>query len=484
MSGDPSLDPADWDEARRALHRALDLAIDRIENIRDHKVWTATPADVRARLAEPAPQDGAPLESLLAEIKRDILPYGTGNIHPRFFGWVHGAGNVAGAMGDMLAGFMNCNVGGRDHVAVHVERQVIDWAKAIMGFPQSASGLLTTGTSMATIIALAVARNEKGSDVRRRGLGAQARPIVGYASSEAHSAVVKACELLGLGAEALRIVPCDDEFRLSVPDLREMIAADRADGFVPAFVVATAGTVNSGAIDDLAAIARLCRAARMWLHVDAAFGGLARLSPDLFAPLAAVGEANSVAFDFHKWLQVPYDCGCVLVRDEAAHRRAFSSRRDYLAADGLALAGGDPWFCEYGPEMSRGFRALKVWLTVKAYGLDALGEVVARNCRQAQYLAARVTQTPDFELLAPPSLNIVCFRYAPTGLGDAALDAANGAIVADLQASGIAAPSTTRIGGRLAIRVCLTNHRTETDDLEILIEAVERFGQGQARRAA
>ena len=441
----------------------------------------------RARLAEPrARRTARRSTSLLAEFKRDILPYGTGNIHPRFFGWVHGAGNVAGAMGDMLAGFMNCNVGGRDHVAVHVERQVIDWCKAIFGFPaererapdhrhvdgddhRAGRGAQREGCATCGAAGSARRRGRSWDMPRARRTAPSSRRASCWASAPRRCGSCRATT-----NSASRCLTS-----------REMIAADRADGFVPAFVVASAGTVNTGAIDDLAAIARaLPRGAELWLHVDAAFGGLARLSPDLFAPLAAMGEADSVAFDFHKWLQVPYDCGCVLVRDEAAHRRAFSARRDYLAADGLALAGGDPWFCEYGPEMSRGFRALKVWLTVKAYGLDALGEVVARNCRQAQYLAARVTQTPDFELLAPPSLNIVCFRYAPTGLGDAALDAANEAIVADLQASGIAAPSTTRIGGRLAIRVCLTNHRTETDDLEILIEAVQRFGQGQARRAA
>ncbi len=483
MSG-RSLDPADWEEARRVLHAALDLSLDRLRTIRDEPVWTETPRDVRARLAGPAPDEGSDLDTLLQEFQRDILPYGTGNTHPRFFGWVHGAGNVAGAMGDLLASFMNCNVGGRDHVAVHVERQVIEWCKAMVGFPADASGLLTTGSSMATIIALAVARNEKmDGDLRRHGLIGQ-NPIVGYASREAHSAIVKACELLGLGSDALRLVPCDGAFRLSLPYLAKMIAADREAGLTPAFVVASAGTVNTGAIDDLSAIATLCRAERLWLHVDAAFGGLAVLAPDYAAPLAAMGEADSIGFDFHKWLQVPYDCGCVLVRDEAAHRRAFSTRHDYLAPDGAALAGGDPWFCEYGPEMSRGFRALKVWLTIKAYGLERLGQVIAENCRQARHLAQLIAEAPDLALLAPVSLNIVCFRYAPRGVDDAALDRLNAAIVADLQRSGIAAPSTTRIDGRLAIRVCLTNHRTEAADLDLLVREILRRGRMPAERAA
>jgi glutamate/tyrosine decarboxylase-like PLP-dependent enzyme len=479
VSDERSLDPDDWDEARRVLHAALDLSLDRLRGIRDEKVWVATPQAVKTRLGRKAPAQAQPLDALLDEFRRDILPYGTGNVHPRFFGWVHGAGTVAGALGEMLAGFMNCNVGGRDHVAVHVERQVIDWCKTMVGFPAAASGLLTTGTSMATVIALAVARNETaGSDVRRHGLGG-ARRLVGYASREAHGAIVKACELLGLGADALRLVPCDAEFRLSIPDLAAMIAADRDAGLEPAFVVASAGTVNTGAIDDLAAIAALCRAERLWLHVDAAFGGLAILAPELAAPLAAMADADSIAFDFHKWLQVPYDCGCVLVRDEAAHRRAFSTRHDYLAPDGTALAGGDPWFCEYGPEMSRGFRALKVWLTIKAYGLERLGAVIARNCRQARRLGQAVAAAPDLALLAPVALNIACFRFQPPGLDEAMLDTMNGGIVAELQHLGIAAPSTTRIGGRLAIRICLTNHRTTTADLDLLLREIKRLGQAR-----
>jgi aromatic-L-amino-acid/L-tryptophan decarboxylase len=468
VSDERSLDPDDWDEARRIFHAAVDCCIDRLRDIRAEPVWSATPDDVKARLASPVPSEPEPLGSLFETFRRDLLPYGTGNVHPRFFGWVHGAGTVAGALGEMLAGFMNCNVAGRDHVAVHVERQVIEWCKALFGFPASASGLLTTGTSMATVIALAVARDAKS--------GTHARRLVGYASREAHGAIAKAFALIGLGADALRLVRTDDGFRLSLDHLARMIAADRAAGLAPALVVASAGTVNTGAIDDLDAIAALCRAQRLWLHVDAAFGGLAILAPAFRARLAPIRQADSIAFDFHKWPQVPYDSGCVLVRDEAAHRAAFSARRDYLAPDGRALAGGDPWFCEYGPEMSRGFRALKVWFTIKAYGTKRLGEVVARNCRQAQTLGQAVAASPVLELLAPVSLNIVCFRHRAPGMSDAALDRLNDDIVAALQSSGIAAPSTTRIRGRLAIRVCLTNHRTVSADLELLVREVERLG--------
>jgi aromatic-L-amino-acid decarboxylase len=477
MSPERSLDPEDWEEARRSFHVAIDDCIDWLRDIREKPVWTETPPDIRAALREPAPSHPAPLDALVASFRRDLLPHATGNLHPRFFGWVHGAGNLAGALGETLAGFMNANVAGRDHVAVHVERQVIEWCKSIFDFPATASGLVTTGTSMATIIALAVARNEKaGADMKRAGVRAAPRRIAAYASREAHSAIVKACELLGLGSDALRTVPVDAEFRISMHHLANMIAADRAAGWNPAIVVGSAGTVNSGAIDDLAALAALCKHEGLWLHVDAAFGGFAILTPEFRAALAPIREAHSIAFDFHKWLQVPYDAGCVLVRDEAAHRRAFSTRRDYLAPEGRALAGGDPWFCEYGPEMSRGFRALKVWFTIKAHGLDRLGAMIARNCRDAQHLGRAVARSPHLALLAPVSLNIVCFRFIAQGLDEPDLDSVNDDIVVALQRAGIAAPSTTRIGGRLAIRVCLTNHRTTVADLDLLVREVERLG--------
>jgi aromatic-L-amino-acid/L-tryptophan decarboxylase len=479
-----SLDPEDWEAVRRSFHAAADCCIDWLRAIRERPVWQETPADVKAALSRPLPASGTSLDALVESFRDDLLPYATGNLHPRFFGWVHGGGNVAGAMGEMLAGFMNSNVAGRDHVAVYVERQVIRWCKEIFGFPEGASGLLTSGTSMASVIALAVARDAKAQcDVRRDGIGS-APHMVFYASSEAHGAIAKACALLGLGEAALRQVPAGEDFRMSVPDLAAMIAADRAAGLVPAAVIASAGTVNTGAIDDLAAIAKLCREENLWLHVDAAFGGLAILVPDYRDRLAPVGEADSIAFDFHKWLQVPYDAGCVLVRDEALHRASFSARREYLAHDGVALAGGDPWFCEYGPEMSRGFRALKVWFTVMAHGIDALARTIAQNCAGARHLGARIQTSRDLELLARVSLNIVCFRFAPAGLPEATLDAVNEAIVATLQQAGIAAPSTTRINGRLAIRACLVNHRTTQADLDLFVREAERVGRTLLLREA
>jgi aromatic-L-amino-acid/L-tryptophan decarboxylase len=478
IDDNPTLDPDDWDAARRTFHAAVDVCLNHMRGVRERPVWQPAPASVKQRLRESMPADGEVLGALVDQFQRDMLPYATGNTHPRFFGWVHGSGSVAGVLGEMLAAFMNCNAGGRDHVATYVERQVVDWCKDLFGFGGEASGIVTTGTSMGTLIALTVARNERaGIDIRRHGLSGVSRPLVGYASSEGHCCLAKSFEVLGLGRDALRKVPVDERGRMKTVDLERMIESDRSAGLQPVLVIGTAGTVNTGAVDDLDSIAEICRAQSLWMHVDAAFGGLAILAPELRPRLAAIALADSLAFDFHKWLHVPYDAGCVLVKDGEAHRATFSSRAEYLAEQDAGLAGGSPWFCEYGPELSRGFRALKVWFTIRAYGMQRLGACITRNCEQARVLGETVRSTAHLELLAEVELNIVCFRYFVRGLAEPEIDGLNAAIVKELQLSGVAAPSTTRIRGRLAIRVALTNHRTRDEDLDLLVAEVCRLGR-------
>jgi glutamate/tyrosine decarboxylase-like PLP-dependent enzyme len=255
-----SLDPQDWVALKSTFHDAADRGLDLLRDLRQLPVWRATPEAVKQRLASSLPRKPQPLDQLLEIFAEDILPFGTGNIHPRFFGWVHGGGNPAGALGEMLAALMNCNVGGRDHVAVYVERQVIEWCKELFAFPAESSGILTSGTSMGTVIALAAARNAHADvDVRSLGMAATPRRLVGYASSEAHSCVAKAFELLGFGETGLRRIPADRDFRLPLDRLTATIAADRARGFQPIVVIGSAGTVNTGAVDDLAGLAALCR---------------------------------------------------------------------------------------------------------------------------------------------------------------------------------------------------------------------------------
>ncbi len=409
---------------------------------------------------------------------RSILPYATGNIHPRFFGWVHGSGTAGGLLAELLAATMNANLGGRDHGAVYVERQVIDWCRQLFDFPEAASGLLVSGTSIATLVGLAVARHHHaGCDVRADGLAAVPKRLVGYASREAHSSVARAFEILGLGRHALRSIPVGADYRIELEQLELAIAADRRLGFKPFCVIGTAGSATTGAIDDLAALADIAAEHDLWLHVDGAFGALAVLSPELKPKLAGIERADSLAFDFHKWLHVQYDAGCILVRQGELQRAAFTFHADYLQRAPRGLAGGEPWFCELGPELSRGFRALKVWFTLKEHGTRRLGQAICANCRQAEYLATRVLEQERLQLMAPVALNIVCFRVRGAHLSAAETDRLNAEIVADLQESGIAAPSTASLPKGVAIRVNLTNHRTTDADLDRLLEAVIEIGE-------
>ncbi len=480
MSATPPslLDPADWDAFKELAHRVLDDAIDHLRTVRERPVWQPVPDAVRTALSEPLPVEGAGAAATAAAALGTILPYPTGNTHPRFFGWVHGSGTAGGLLAEIIAAAMNANLGGRDHGAIHVERQVIEWCRELFAFPEGASGLLVSGTSMATLIALAVARNHlAGCDLRAEGMPTVPSRLVGYASSEAHGSVARAFELLGLGRNALRRIPVGADYRIDVAELERAVAADWRLGFRPFCVIGSAGTVNTGAIDDLAALAHIAAQHDLWLHVDGAFGALAILSPAHRALLEGIERADLLAFDFHKWLHVQYDAGCVLVRRGELHRAAFTLQAGYLERAQRGLAGGEPWPCDLGPELSRGFRALKVWFTLKEHGTRRLGAAIADNCRQAVHLATRVLEQPQLQLMAPVALNIVCFRLRAPGLDPQAADRLNGEVVADLQESGIAAPSTVRLPGGLAIRVNLTNHRTTDADLDLLLEAAIACGE-------
>ncbi len=460
-----SLDPDDWTALRTHGHAMLDDLFDHLAGLRDGPVWQPMPQAARAELRQKLPQTGDDIETVYEDFRRLVLPYSVGNLHPRFMGWVHGGGTAVGMLAEMLAGGLNANLGGRDHAPIEVERQVIAWAAEMLGLPAEGSGLLVTGTSIANLIAVLVARRAAlGPAVRTEGL--RGAPLIAYTSAGAHGCIPRAMDMAGLGTEALRMVPADDAFRIDLPALQAAVAQDRAAGLRPFLVVGTAGTVDTGAIDDLAALAAFCRAEGLWFHVDAAFGAMAMLSPRLRPLLAGIEQADSIAFDFHKWAQVPYDAGCVLVRDPARQFDTFAQTVNYLRRDVRGLAGGHPWPCDLGPDLSRGFRALKVWMTLRHYGADRLGAVVENSCAAARHLAERVAAEPALELLAPVALNIVCFKVRGRD------DAFNAGLVADLHEAGSFAPSTTRIGGVLAIRAAIVNHRTTTADMDALVAAV------------
>ncbi len=460
-----SLDPTDWSELRKLGHRMMDDMIDHLAGLRDSPVWRPMPDAVRAEFKTPLPAQGTDLASLYETFTADVRPYVTGNTHPRFFGWVHGGGNPVSMLAELLAGGMNANCGGRDHVGIVMERQVIAWAAEMLGMPPEASGVLLTGSSMANFIAVLCARYQAlGATARQHGLGG-AR-LTAYAAAGAHRCVPGAMDMAGLGAAALRLIPVDAAHRIDLAALQTAMVEDRRAGCRPFLIVGTAGSVDVGAFDDLAALREIATREGCWFHADAAFGALAALSPRHAPLLAGIESADSVAFDFHKWAQVTYDAGCVLIRDPALHLATFAQTTSYLAAAPRGLAGGAPWPCDLGPDLSRGFRALKIWMTLSAYGTERLGAVVDQGCALAQHLAARIVASNRLELLAPVSLNIVCFGVR--GIDDAGIEA----LVADLQESGSFAPSTTTIGGRRGVRAAIVNHRTTQEDIDALVDAI------------
>ncbi len=465
------LDPADWNAAREQAHRMLDDMLDHIQHIREQPVWQPMPQETRGQLREALPRAPQALEDIHAQFLNNILPYGSGNTHPRFMGWVQGGGTVPGMLAEMLAAGLNANLGGRDHAGIEVERQLVQWVREMFAFPESSSGIFVTGTSIANFMAVLVARTRAmGTEVRKTGLGKAGARLRGYTSAAAHGCVKRAFEFAGLGADALREVPTDNLQRMDVAELRARIRRDRMAGLEPFLVVASAGTVDVGAIDDLCAIAALCAEEKLWFHVDGAYGALGVLSPEIAPRLEGIERADSIAFDFHKWGQVPYDAGFLLVRDGQLHMDTFAAPAAYLRRDARGLAAGSPWPCDFGPDLSRGFRALKTWFTLKSFGSEKLGEMMSESCALARHLEMRVKREPELELAAAAQLNIVCFRYRGN-------DALNNEIVADMQEAGIAAPSTTTLDGRLAIRACFINHRTSVADVEALVQATLAFGR-------
>lgn len=471
-----SLDPQDWDAFRRLAHQMLDDALDYQAGVRERPVWQPVPDALRVRFAEPVPRQGAGEAAAYRDYQELLAPYALGNIHPRFWGWVIGTGTPLGMLSDMLCATLNTNAGGFNQGATYAETQLLDWLKTIMEFPRSASGILTSGGSVANLVALNVARSSMAPfAVREIGHTQQSRMMV-YASTETHNSVQKAVELMGLGAASLALVPVDDDYRVDVDALRRQVAADRRAGHMPFCVVANAGTVNTGAVDPLEVLADFCRDEKLWLHVDGAFGALAILDPARRELLKGMDRADSLAFDLHKWMYMPYDIGCTLVRSAAAHKAAFAAEASYLHKFDGGVAKSEIVFADYGPQLSRSFRALKAWMNLKAYGVDKFARLIAQNLQQAEYLAALVKANPKLELLAPVPLNVVNFRYRAAGFDEKTLNELNERILIALQERGIAVPSSTLLKGRFAIRAAITNHRSRREDFNALIDASVAIG--------
>lgn len=470
------------DEFRRLGYRAVDLLADYFASLSRRPCRSPVPDEVRHELMhQPLPQGPSDPDALIDYVGSTVFRFPMGNGSPRFFGWINPPPAPIGALADLLAAGLNPSVAGGDHAATYVEHAVLGWIRDIVGFPAASGGILTSGGSVANLIGLAVMRDVKtGGDVRARGLGGGPALTV-YTSTEGHSCIQKAIELLGIGHTHLRRVPVTDDWRMDLRALRQQIADDREAGLMPACVAATAGTVNTGAIDPLGELADLCEAESLWYHIDASYGGPAVLLPELAELYRGLERADSLAIDPHKWMYVPVECGCALVRDARAMRDAFSLVPPYLR-DETAL----PWFSEFGIQQSRGFRALKLWFALEHIGLDGYRQAIARDIGLARTLQRRLHESPDFELVAAGPLSVTCFRYRPRTLPDDVADGdrLNRTVLELVQRDGDVFLTGTELAGRFVLRACIVNFRTTEKDLEALIEAVRRAGERVGGHAA
>jgi aromatic-L-amino-acid/L-tryptophan decarboxylase len=467
------LGTGDLDEFRSAGHALIDAVADHLEGLPDGPVWRPLPDGLRTALLElPLPDGPTGLDVLGETMTADVLPHAMGNGHPAFFGWVNSPPALAGVLASLVAAAMNPSVVTGDHADVHLERTVVRWLAELVGYPHApGAGLLTSGASAATIVCLAGARSRAcsaaGRDVRRAGLVSGPR-LVAYVPSEAHSCVPRALELLGFGTDCIRPVPLAGG-HLDGDALRVSIAADRAAGATPALLVGSAGTVNSGAIDPLDALAEIAAAERLWFHVDGAYGAFGVLDPALAVRYRGMERADSLTLDPHKWLGVPVDAGCVLVRRAADLRDAFSVVPPYLRQGAGAEVGT---FAEYGLEQTRPFRALKTWATLAARGRNGAVEQIIRATALARELAGLVEAEPTLELACPPQTSIVAFRAQPEHCSPERVEAVNRVLPEAVQARGRAFVTGTVYDGRETLRACILHPGTTESDLATLVAEV------------
>lgn len=473
-----TLDPQDWEQSKALMHNMVDDAFDYVKNVRDRPIWQEIPKEILNSFETSLPHLPSDSKTVYNEFSKTVLPYNMGNIHPRFWAWYMGAGTISGVMGDFWASVMNPNLGGGTHAAHKVEEQVIHWIKEIMQFPKTASGLLVSGGSMANFTGLAVARNVKaGFDIRKEGLQQGKEKMVVYGSTEVHSCNQKACELLGLGADFLKKIPVNTDYTINIDKLKKQIREDKTQGLKPICIIATSGTVNTGAIDDLNAIADLCQQENLWFHVDGAIGAIAMLSDQVKPQLKGIERADSVALDLHKWLHMPFEAGCVLIKDQNGHKNTFSLIPEYLAKNTRGLASGDNWFSEYGLQLSRRFKALKIWMSIKEHGSERFGRMISRNVDQALYLGKLIAKNDLLELMAPIGLDIVCFRYNPKHKNADELNALNKEIKLQIEEQAIALPGYTTLNGQYCLRIAISNHRVTNQDFDDFINAVLSVGK-------
>jgi aromatic-L-amino-acid/L-tryptophan decarboxylase len=476
----------DWDpkRARGFADRTADLWQELLERLRSEPVAEhRTSEQVRDGVALPIPDAPMPEDEIFEYLHEVVFRWSTFPGHPRFLAYVSGAGTVPGAAADLLASGINMNVGGwvLSPSATEIEMHLCRWfASDVFGLSEGAGGELTSGGAMANFVALKTARDHRaGWDVRTDGVAA-GPPLGLYLSTETHAVSDRAADMLGIGLGNVRHVPVDAGYRMRVDELRASIARDRDEGIRPFAVVGTAGTVATGAIDPLDELAGVCADEGLWFHVDAAYGGPAMLAPDLRPGFAGIERADSIAFDPHKWLYTPLSGGCVLVRDMTHLRESFETYPSYTLQDKETTGHGLD-LGRYGPNFSRGFWALKVWVSLLAHGRDAYAKRISHDAELARYLGAMAEEREDFELCAPVGLSICCFRYVPTGVPDVDgrepyLNELNRRLMTAIQLDGRVFCSNAVLGGRFTLRACVVNFRTEAEDMEAVLEVAAELG--------
>lgn len=463
--------PLELDAAtmQRMAHEVSELVVSHLTSLRQQPAQRSLArADTERLLLSPAAESGESFESILARFREHVVPFHAREPSPRFVGYVPSCPSFAGVMGDWIGAGFNFFSGVWSVAAGpnQIELTVLDWFRSWLGMPAGTSGLLTSGGSSATLTAIVAARHRAAGED-----GALLPRLTMYTSDQAHSSVARAAWIAGIPRAHVRSIPSDDAYRLRADELSRAIRRDREAGFVPFLVAASAGTTNTGAVDPLADVADLCAAERLWMHVDAAYAGFASLTPAGAEAMRGIERADSVTLDPHKWLFVPFECGCLLARDTAALEAAFSTHPEYL--NDVRAVDQDVNFADYGEQLTRGPRALKVWLSVRYYGIAAIRDTIARGMALAEYMEARLRELPEFEILSPAQFGVLCFRLR--GGGSAAqINEMNTRVNALVNGTGEFLMSSTVLRGAYSLRICTHGFRTSADDLDALIAAIQR----------
>jgi glutamate/tyrosine decarboxylase-like PLP-dependent enzyme len=475
------------EEIRKLGYHTVDLIVDYFKNINKTQLTPSLTLEQMIKLLdEPLPYDEQNPQSVLNECEEKIIPNAIRIGNPRLLGWILASGTVIGSFADGLASAINQNVTvSGSGVATAVELLVINWIKEILGYDSNAAGILVSGGSIANLTGLAVGRNVKANfDVLKEGMQ-QNKNMVFYASEETHISVSKAAGILGIGRDNIRLIKVDENFCLDVKDLNDKITQDQKLGKHPFAVVATAGTVNTGAIDPLDPIADICQKYNLWFHVDAAYGGFAALSPDLKPLLRGISRADSIAINPHKWLFIPYEAGCVLVKNPKHLKDTFTVNADYVHLDDNKKSSNyDIDFSDYGLQLSRDFRALKIWMSLKQYGVKKYSKIINQNVNCAKLLAALVEESSSFILANSVNLSIVCFQYTPEDLKqrypkektESYLNQLNQEIIKSMRADARILLSSTIIKNKFVLRACIVNYRTTKQDIKTILKIIKELG--------